>query len=156
MLVFVSLNSAPQLKYHTEQTTDSSADRVGCTVHDNGLHAGDTRLGNEWRDAIWSILSPQDCVHIYERGRTAVGDNTGNDQCHWKLLSTLVGKLSHQFNFLCMFHVYLQSRTTLWYVQWLQWRESLYYWSVEQGGKVFLLLTPTLQGSEVTCNINFT
>jgi hypothetical protein len=62
----------------------------------------------------------------------------GNDQSHWKLLSTLeqmLGRLSHQFNFLCMFHVYLQSRmNTLRYVQWLQWRESLYYWSVEQGG----------------------
>ncbi|CAI8044975.1 hypothetical protein GBAR_LOCUS24896, partial [Geodia barretti] len=53
-----------KLKYHTEQTTDSSADSVGCTVHDNGLHAGDTRLGNEWRDATWSIVFPHDCVYM--------------------------------------------------------------------------------------------
>ena len=57
-------------------------------------------------------------------------------------LEKMLGELSDQFNFCVSWPLlcFTCILNTLRYVQWLEWRESLYYWSVERGGEVCLLL----------------
>ena len=73
-LVFMSPNSVTQLKFHTEQTTDSSADSVGCTM-DCMLETQDLAMNGGTPSGAFY---PHKTVYVcHERGRTAVGDNTG-------------------------------------------------------------------------------